>query len=108
MLLLPIHLLVCSTLTLYTPLGVYGAALSIIVTYYLFALSVAVWIKRSKAQDCWGGWSWRSVKEGKGTFAGLWLPGVFVRLPPPPFPCPSTSPPFQSKGFHAQPFESAR
>jgi MATE family multidrug resistance protein len=74
--LLPIHGALCALLTLYTSLGVYGAALAQISTYYLFGLSIAGWVWRSKARDCWGGFSVRALTEGKGTFCALWLPGI--------------------------------
>lgn len=70
---LPIHTALTYYLVFHTPLRENGASLSVCISYTFIGLGLVLWISKSDARQCWGGWSRKALQH--------WGPYLRILIP---------------------------
>lgn len=74
---LPFHTLLTYFLVHRTPLRENGVALSVASSYTLIGILLVIWISRTTARECWGGWNRRCL-EGWRSYLQILVPSAMV------------------------------
>jgi len=74
---LPFHTALAYFLVHRTPLRENGVAISVASSYSLIGVLLVIWISRTDARECWGGWSRRCL-DGWKAYLQILIPSAMV------------------------------
>lgn len=78
-LILPLHTALAYFLVYHTPLRENGVAVSVASSYTLIGVCLVLWISRTDARECWGGWSRRCL-DGWKAYLQILVPSAMVSV----------------------------